>query len=99
MPRFENLNPKSRDFKSRLGGCETSVINGKLFSKTDLKTENNPQPDPSVQPKARGILHMEREYIAHHIRRRNSGPRAPHSLDAARRILGRLLEALERLQA
>ena len=22
MPRFENLNPKSRDFKSRLGGCK-----------------------------------------------------------------------------
>ena len=73
MPQFGNLNPKLRDFKSRLGGCETCVINGKLFSKTDLKTENNPQPDPSVQPKARGLLHMEREYIAHHIRRRNSG--------------------------
>ena len=39
MPRFGILNPKSRDFKSRLGGCETCVINGKLFSKTDLKTE------------------------------------------------------------
>ena len=39
MSRFKNLNPKSKDFKSRLGGCETSVINGKLFQKTDLKTE------------------------------------------------------------
>ena len=39
MPRFGILNPKSRDFKSRLGGCETCIINGKLFSKTDLKTE------------------------------------------------------------
>jgi hypothetical protein len=72
-PRFGNLNPKSRDFKSRLGGCETCVINDKLFSKTDLKTENDPQPDPSIQPKARGLLHMEREYFAYHIGRRNSG--------------------------
>ena len=72
-PMFGNLNPKSRDFKSRLGGCETCVINDKLFSKTDLKTENDPQSDPSVQPKARGLLHMECEYITHHIRRRNSG--------------------------
>ena len=39
MPRFGNLNPKSRDFKSRLGGYETCIINGKLFSKADLKTE------------------------------------------------------------
>ena len=39
MSRFGNLNPKSRDFKSRLGGCETSVINGELFSKIDPKTE------------------------------------------------------------
>ena len=39
MPRFGILNPKSRDFKSRLGGYETCVINSKLFSKTDLKTE------------------------------------------------------------
>ena len=70
MPWFGNLNPKSRDFKSTLGGCKIDVINGELFSKTD---RNDPQPDPSVQPKAWGLLHMEREYIAHHIRRRNSG--------------------------
>ena len=39
MPRFGNLNPKSRDFKSRLGGCKTCVINGKLFFKNTLKTK------------------------------------------------------------
>ena len=39
MPRFGILNPKSSYFKSRLEGCETCVINGKLFSKTDLKIE------------------------------------------------------------
>ena len=39
MLRFGNLNPKSRDFKSRLGGCGTCIINGKLFLKADLKTE------------------------------------------------------------
>ena len=37
MPRFGNLNPKSRDFKSRLGGSETCVTNGKLFFKNTLK--------------------------------------------------------------
>ena len=72
MPRFGILNPKSRDFKSRFGGCEKCIINGKLFSKNRPEDRNDPQPDPSVQPKARGLLHMEREYITHHIRRRNS---------------------------
>ena len=72
MPRFGNLNPKSRDFKSRLGSCETCVVNGKLFSKTRPEDRNDPQPDPSIQSKARGLLHMEREYIAHHIRRRRN---------------------------
>ena len=43
------------------------------FFKSRPKDKNDPQPDPSVQPKAQGLLHMEREYIAHHIRRRNSG--------------------------
>jgi len=38
-----------------------------------LEDKNDPQPDPSVQPKARGLLHMERDYIVHHIRRKNSG--------------------------
>ena len=27
----------------------------------------DPQPDSAIQPKARGLLHMEREYFAHHI--------------------------------
>ena len=72
MPRFGILNPKSRDFKSRFGGCETCIINGKLFSKNRPEDRNDPQPDPSVQPKARGLLHMEREHITHHISRRNS---------------------------
>ena len=72
MPRFGKLNPKSRDFKSRLGGCKIGFINGELFSKNRPEDRNDPQPDPSVQPKARGLLHMEREHITHHIRRRNS---------------------------
>ena len=43
------------------------------FFKKDPEDGNDPQPDPTVQPKARGLLHMQREYNAHHIRRRNSG--------------------------
>ena len=31
------------------------------------KIELIPQPDSSNQTKARGLLHMEHEYIAHHI--------------------------------
>ena len=50
----------------------TCVINGNFF-KYRPEDRNDPQPDPSVQPKARGLLHMECEYITHHIRRRNSG--------------------------
>ena len=69
------------------------------FFKNRPEDRNDPQPDPSIQPKARGLLHMECEYIAHHIGRRDSGPKAPHSLDVARKVLRRLLEALEKLQA
>ena len=43
------------------------------FFKKDPEDGNNPQPDPTVQPKARGLLHREHEYIAHHIRKRDSG--------------------------
>ena len=43
------------------------------FFKNRPEDRIDPQPDPLVQPKAWGLLHMEREYIAHHIRRRNSG--------------------------
>ena len=50
----------------------TCVINGNFF-KNRPEDRNDPQPDLSVQPKARGLLHMECEYITHHIRRRNSG--------------------------
>ena len=44
-----------------------------IFFKNRPEDRNDPQLDPSIQPKARGLLHMEREYITHHIRRRNSG--------------------------
>ena len=43
------------------------------FFKNRPEDRNDPQPDPPVQPKARGLLHMEHEYIAHHILRKNSG--------------------------
>ena len=43
------------------------------FFKNRPEDRKDPQLDPSVQPKAQGLLHMGREYIAHHIRRRNLG--------------------------
>ena len=63
------------------------------------KDRFHPQLDSSIQTKARGLLHMEHEFIAHHIRRSDSGPREPHNLDATRKVLRRLLEALDGLQA
>jgi len=33
----------------------------------ERKDWSDPQPDSTIQPKARGLLHMEREYFAHHI--------------------------------
>ena len=38
------------------------------FFKTDLT-----QPDSTIQLRARGLLHMEREFIAHHIKEDDSG--------------------------
>ena len=43
------------------------------FFQKNPEDGNDPQPDPTVQPKARGLLHMECEYIADHIRKRDSG--------------------------
>ena len=43
------------------------------FFQKNPEDGNDPQSDPTVQPKTRGLLHMEREYIAHHIRKRDSG--------------------------
>ena len=47
------------------------------------KDWSDPQPDSAIQPKARGLLHMEREYFAHHIWSRFRGlstsqPRSNH---------------------
>ena len=43
------------------------------FFNEDPEDRDDPQPDPSVQPKAWGLLHMESEYFEHHIRRNDSG--------------------------
>ena len=50
----------------------TCGING-LFFKGDLKdfiSEDwfDHQPDSAIQPKARGLLHIERDFITHHIK-------------------------------
>ena len=47
------------------------------------KDWSDPQPDSAIQPKAWGLLHMEREYFAHHIWSRSQAW-APHSLEANR---------------
>ena len=65
--------PKSWDLDSSLRGCGTRVIDGlffKFFEDKDEKIEDwfDPQPYSAIQPKARGLLHMEHEFIAHHIK-------------------------------
>ena len=37
------------------------------------KDRFHPQLDSSIQTKARGLLHMEHEFIAHHIKEDDSG--------------------------
>ena len=71
-PQLWVLNSKCRDLDLRLEGYGTCGING-LFFKGDLKdfiSEDwfDPQPDSAIQPKARGLLHMERDFITHHIK-------------------------------
>ena len=65
------LKSKWRDLNSRLGGCGICVseIYFSIFleNKEGEKDWSDPQPDSTIQPKARGLLHMEREYFAHHI--------------------------------
>ena len=58
-------------FKFKTRGCEiyVSEIYFSIFlkNKEEEKDWSDPQPDSTIQPKARGLLHMEREYFAHHI--------------------------------
>ena len=73
MPRLENLNPKSRDFKSRLGGCETCVINDKLFSRKDHEDQEMTLSLILRFNLRLGGYSIWSASIAHHIRRRDSG--------------------------
>ena len=79
MPHLRSLIPnlcsgatrRIRDFDLRLGGCGIcaleiyfSIFFWKIKNKKDW---SDTQPDSTIQPKARGLLHMEREYFAYHI--------------------------------
>ena len=65
------LKSKWKDLNSRLEGCGIYVweiyFSNFLKNKEEEKDWSDPQPDSTIQPKARGLLHMEREYFAHHI--------------------------------
>ena len=68
-----------------------------LFSNKDLKDpedRDDPRPDPSIQPKARGLLHMEREFITQHIKE-DSGLEHLIASTQPGKVLGRLLEVLD----
>ena len=59
---------------SGAAGYESSMAYFFLEDK-DKKIEDwfDPQLDSAIQPKARGLLHMEREFIVHHIKEDDSG--------------------------
>jgi len=55
----------------------------------ELEFKIDPEPDSSTQPKARGLLHMECEYLSHPIHAhkilkniKTTWAGAPHGLDA-----------------
>ena len=59
------------EFKIKTRGCGICVseIYFSIFlqNKEGKKTEVTHQSDSAIQPKARVLLHIEREYFAHHI--------------------------------
>ena len=78
MPRLKSLIQNlclgatcgKRDFDLRLGGCRICASEIYFSNFWKIKKEkdwSDTQPDSAIQPKARGLLHMEREYLAHHI--------------------------------
>ena len=63
-------------FKFKTRGLRDICIRDLFFEFLEHKEEkdwSDPQPDSAIQPKARGLLHMEREYFAHHIWSRFQG--------------------------
>ena len=59
-------------FKFKTWGLRNIYVSEIYFSiflknKEEEKDRSDPQPDSTIQPKARGLLHMEREYFARHI--------------------------------
>ena len=63
-----------RDFDLRLWDMWHQRFIFQFFWKIKKEMDwSDPQPDCAIQPKARGLLHMEREYFAHHIWTRLSG--------------------------
>ena len=57
-----------------------------------------PRPHSSIQTKAWGTTPYGAQDHRAPYKRRLFGARAPHSLDAVKEVLGRLLEALDGLQ-
>ena len=64
-------------FKFKTRGCE--IYESEIYFSNFLKNKegekdwSDPQPDSTIQPKAQGLLHMEREFVAHHIKEDDSG--------------------------
>ena len=92
---FWILKSKFRDLNSRLGGCEihASEIYFSIFLESN-EDWSDPQSNSTIQPKARGLLHMEHEYFAHHIWSRFRGLEHLTALEQPQ-VLGGLLDASE----
>ena len=81
---FLILKSKQKGLNSKLGGCRICGIRDLFFNffNEEEKDWSDPQPDSTIQPKARGLHHMERKYLAHHISTASKHPE----------VLGRLLD-------
>ena len=84
MPRLKSLIPNlcsgatlsTRDFDLSSGAAgyvHQRFIFQFFWKIMKEKDWSDHQPDSAIQPKARGLLHMEREYFAHHIWSRFQG--------------------------
>ena len=65
-----------RDSDLRLracGICASEIYFLNFLENKGEKDWSDAQPDSAIQPKARGLLHMEREYFAHHMCSRFQG--------------------------
>ena len=56
-----------------MGYMASGIYFSNFLENKEEKEWSDPQPDSTIQPKARGQLHMEHDYFGHHIWSRYRG--------------------------